>query len=46
MFRAAMRASNTKGDEIKVDSEKVLEVIDDGRKQCPFCRRKFNPEPF
>ena len=19
---------------------------DDGRKQCPYCRRKFNPDPY
>lgn len=22
------------------------EEIDDGRKQCPYCRRKFNPDPY
>uniref|UniRef100_A0A7S3CNL9 C2HC/C3H-type domain-containing protein n=1 Tax=Strombidium rassoulzadegani TaxID=1082188 RepID=A0A7S3CNL9_9SPIT len=40
-FRAAMRASSKKEGDTKVE-----EVVDDGRKQCPYCSRKFNPEPY
>lgn len=29
-----------------IDDGQPIVEIDDGRLQCPHCRRKFNPDPY